>query len=96
MFLSPLHEQELSYRTPKPIEKPLKDATMSKWLEALDDHLMKVRGVNTYPLAYVKREDATVPNHAMDPSTGYSNIDMEMTSRAQHDQYVYAANNRAL
>ena len=30
MSLSPLRDQELSYRTPTPIEKPLKDTTMSK------------------------------------------------------------------
>ena len=53
MSLSPLREQELSYGKTTAIEKPLKDATMSKWLEALDDHLMKVRGVNKCPLAYV-------------------------------------------
>ena len=37
MYLSPLREQEPLYHAPTLIEKLLKDTTMSKWLEALND-----------------------------------------------------------
>ena len=40
MSLAPLREQELVYKDPDSIEKPIKDATMAKWLEGLDDYLM--------------------------------------------------------
>ena len=49
MSLSPLRDLELSYPTLVNMEKPLKDATMSKWLESLDDFLLKVRGVRKCP-----------------------------------------------
>ena len=96
MSLSPLREQELVYKDPDPIEKPIKDATMAKWLEGLDNYLMILRGVNKCPLGYVKRDIVAVPEHADDPSIGYANMDEEMTARAPHDQYVYSADNRAL
>ena len=96
MSLAPLRELEQSYATLGDMEKPLTNTTMSKWLEALDDFLLKVRGVRKCPLAYVTREPATVPPHATDPTAGYSSIDMELISRAPHDLYVYPADNRAL
>ena len=96
MSLSPLRDLEKSYATLASMEKPTTNYSMSKWLEALDDFLLKVRGVQKCPLAYCTRESATVQAHATDPSTGYSSIDMEMISRAPHDLYVYAVDNRAL
>ena len=50
MSLAPLREQELVYKDPAAIEKPLKDTTMARWLEGLDDYLMILRGVNKCPL----------------------------------------------
>ena len=69
---------------------------MSKWLESLDDCLLKCRGVNKCPLAYVARSQVAVKTHVMDPATDYENIYQEMTSRAPHDQYVYGADNKTL
>ena len=40
MSLAPLRERELVYKDPVAIEKPLKDTTMAKWLEGLDDYLI--------------------------------------------------------
>ena len=85
MSLAPLREQELVYTYPIAIVKPLKDTTMAKWLEGLDDYLMILRGVNKCPLGYVKRDTVSVTAHADDPSIGYVNIDEEMTARAPHD-----------
>ena len=96
MSLAPLREQELVYKDPAAIEKPLKDTTMARWLEGLDDYLMILRGVNKCPLGYVKRESVSVTAHLDDPSSGYTNIDEEMTARAPHDQFVYGADNKAL
>ena len=44
-FLSPLCEQEKAYSTNNSADKLKKDTSMHKWIEILDDHLMKVRGV---------------------------------------------------
>ena len=52
---------------------------MSKCLESLDDYLLKCRGVNKCPLAYVVRSQVAVKPHAMDPAIDYENIDQEMT-----------------
>ena len=96
MSLAPLRELELAYSDPTPIDKPLKDTPMPKWLESLDDYLLKRRGVNKTPLAYVKRESVAVLGHADDPSTGYANVDEEMIARAPHDLYVFGADSKSL
>ena len=57
---------------------------------------MIVRGVNKCPLGYVKRDLVVVTAHEDDPSTGYANIDEEMTARAPRNQFVYGVDNRAL
>ena len=44
--LDPLQEQELPYSDPQTINKPLKDTYMSKWIESLDEYLLKCWGVN--------------------------------------------------
>ena len=67
---------------------------MYKWIESLDDYLLKCRGVNKCPLAYVARSQVAVKPHAMDPAIDYENFDQEMTSRTPHDQYVYGADNK--
>ena len=46
MSIAPIREQELAYREPRSIDKSLRDTYMSKWLESLDDYLLKCRGVN--------------------------------------------------
>ena len=84
------------YVDPLPVDKPLKDTRIPKWLNTLDDHLRKIRGVNQVPLAYVTRVDVAVRPHTDDPTADYPNIDSEMTARAPHDQYVYVTNNRTL
>ena len=61
---------------------------MSKWLELLYEYLLKLRGVNKYPLAYVARAQVAVKPYATDTATEYENVDQEMTSWAPHDQYV--------
>ena len=96
MSLAPLQEQELAYSKPRSIDKPLRDTSISKWLESLYDYLIKSRGVNKFPLAYVVRYQVAVKPHAMDPATDYENIDQEITSRSPHDQYVYGADNKNL
>ena len=44
---------------------------MSKWLELLEDYLLKCRGVNKCPLVYVARSQVVVKPLAMDPATDY-------------------------
>ena len=75
MSLAPLREQELAYSDPKSIYKPLKDTFMSKWFELLYDYILKCRGVNKCPLAYVARAQVSVKTHAADPATEYENVD---------------------
>ena len=53
---------------------------MSKWIESLDEYLLKYGGVNKCPLAYVAIYQVAVKPHAMDPATDYENVDQEMTS----------------
>ena len=96
MYLDLLQEQDLAYSKPRAIYKPLRDTSMSKWLESLDDYLLKCRGANKCPLAYVARYQVAVKPHAMDPAADYENIDKEMTSRSPHDQFVYGADNKTL
>ena len=91
-----LREQDLDYRKPRSIYKPLRDTSMSKWLESLDDYLLKCRGVNKCPLAYVARSQVAVKTHAMDPAIDDENFDQEITSQGPHDQYVYGADNKTL
>ena len=55
MPLAPLQEQELAYSKPQAIYKRLRDTSMPKWLESLDDYLLKCWGVNKCSLAYVAR-----------------------------------------
>ena len=69
---------------------------MYKWLESLDDYLLKFRGVNNPPLEYVARSKVAVKPHAMDPATDYENADQEMTSRSPQYQYLYGAYNKTL
>ena len=83
--LAPLREQDLDYSEPRPIDKPLRETSMSKWVESLDDYLLKCRGVNKCPLEYVARSQVVVKPHAIDPATDYENVDQEITSRAPHE-----------
>ena len=46
MSLDPLREQEIAYSDPQVIDMPLKDTSLSKWIESLDDYLLKCREVN--------------------------------------------------
>ena len=46
MSISTLREQELAYSDPQALDNPLKDIFMSKWLESLDECLLKFQGVN--------------------------------------------------
>ena len=69
---------------------------MSKWLESLNDYLLKCWEVNKSPLAYAARSQVVVKPHAMDPANDYENVDQEMNSRAPHDQFVYGADNKTL
>ena len=75
MSLAPLQEQDLAYSEQRAIDKPLRDTSMSKWFESLDDYLLKCRGVNKCPLAYVARFQVEVKPHTMDPATNYENVD---------------------
>ena len=71
MSLAPLREQELAYSEPRAIDNPLRDTYMSNWLNSLYDYLLKCRGVNKFPLAYVTRSQVAVKPHAMDPAADY-------------------------
>ena len=70
----------MAYSEPQEIDKPLRDTSMSKWLESLYDYLLKFRGANKSPLAYVTRSQVAVKQHAMEPTADYDNVDQEMTS----------------
>ena len=91
MSLASLWEQELAYSKPREI-----DTYMSKWLDSIDDYLLKCRLVNKCPLAYVAIFQVVVKPHTMDPAASYKNVNQEMTSRAPHDQFVYGAYNKTL
>ena len=67
---------------------------MSKWLESLDDYLLKFRGVNKFPLAYVAMSHVAVKPHAMNPTIDDEIVNKKMTSLAPHDQYVYGVDNK--
>ena len=41
----------------------------------LDDYLLKCRGLNKCPLAYVAIAQVAVKPHATDPATDYENVD---------------------
>ena len=71
MSIAPLWKQELSYSDPQVIYNPLKDTSMSKWLQSLYEYLLKFRGVNKCPLAYVARAQVEVKPHATYPTTEY-------------------------
>ena len=86
----------MAYSNPQEIYKPLRDTSMSKWLESLDDYLLKCRGANRPPLAYVEISQVAVKPHARDTATDHEYFYQEMTSRAPHDQYVYGADNKTL
>ena len=73
--LSPLREQELAYRKPRAIDNPLRDTYMSKWIESLDDYLLKCRGANKCPLVYLARSQVAFKPHVMYPATDYENVD---------------------
>ena len=75
MYLAPLQEQDLFYREPQEIYKPLKYTLMSKWLESLDAYLLKCQEANKCSLAYVARSKVSVKPHATDPATDYENVD---------------------
>ena len=75
MSLAPLREQEMAYRELQAIYKPLRDTSVSKWIESLYEYLLKCRGVNNPPLAYVARSQVAVKPHAMDPATDDENFD---------------------
>ena len=49
MYLAPLRQQELAYSDPQATDNPLKDKSMSKRLDSLDDHLLKCRERITPP-----------------------------------------------
>ena len=69
---------------------------MSKWIESLDDYLLKCRGVNKCHLAYVAISKMAVKPHEMDPAIDIENVDQEMMSQAPHDQYVYGVDNKTI
>ena len=94
--LAAIPEQELSYNEPQAIYNPLKDTLMSKWLESIDDYLLKFWGVNKCPLSYVARTQISVKPHATDPDTDYEEVDQEMTPQSPHDQCIYCAENKTL
>ena len=94
--LAAIPEQELSYNEPQAIYNPLKDTLMSKWLESIDDYLLKFWGVNKCPLSYVARTQISVKPHATDPDTNYEKVDQEMTPQAPHVQCIYCAENKTL
>ena len=73
--LSPIREQDLACSEPQSIDNPLRDTSMSKWLESLDDYILNFWGVNKFPLAYVAISQVAVKPHATDPATDYENVD---------------------
>ena len=73
--LATLLEQELACSETRAIDKTLMETYMSKWLESLDDYLLKCQGVNKWPLIYVARSQVAVKPHAMDPAIDYENVD---------------------
>ena len=60
---------------PQSIENPLRDTSMSKWIESLDYCLLKFWEVNKPHLAYVAISQVAVKPHATDPATDYESFD---------------------
>ena len=60
-------------------------------LENLDEYLLRKRGEQGCPLAYVVRETAALP--AVDPGFGLPTYDAEMIARAPHTGIHYPADN---
>ena len=50
---------------------------MTKWLESLYDYLLRCRGVNKCPLAYILIYQVAVKPHAIDPAIHNENVDQE-------------------
>ena len=50
---------------------------MTKWLESLDDCLLKCLGVNKCTLARIARSEVAVKPHAMDTAVDYENVHQE-------------------
>jgi hypothetical protein len=55
-----------------------------KTMDALQDHFSTMLGATKAPLAYVIRDEATVPAEADDPSTNYATPEEEMIRRMPH------------
>ena len=74
MSFAPLREQDLAFSEPQSIDNPLRDTSMYKWFESLDDYILKFWGVNIFPLAYVAISQVAVKPHATDPATDYESF----------------------
>ena len=58
---------------------------MSKWLESLDEYILKFRGVNKCPLVYIARSQVAVKPHAMDPAIDFENVDQETRANMERN-----------
>ena len=70
----------------KPEEKPKIDhKDWFKTLEAIKEYLAQCPGLTKIPLAYVIRDDESVPDAAEHPSANYTSHQHEMIRRAPHN-----------
>jgi hypothetical protein len=63
-------------------------------LEDLDDYLLRKRGENGLPLAYVVRAEVDLPDPGDDPGFGMPDYLQEMVRRGEHGTIAYNNDNR--
>ena len=84
------------------VPKITKALPIIKWTQAFADHLHRVIGVRTIPLAYVIREEVVVPNPAPALLAGqphsemHGSIEAELVARASHTHALYRDDNSSV
>lgn len=94
---------EDEYSAPDPIAQVSKKLTIMKWVELLEEHLRKVRGVRKIPLSYLIRTahvatptTAFPAGHLMPFGTEYESFHDEMIECASHTHSTYKSDNETL
>ena len=95
-----LRNIEDAHEEPEEMPKLLKSSNSAilAFIEEFPEKLVSITGVGGRPLAYVIREDATVPDLATDPMYGhpdsvYESIREEVIRRAAHTGSIFKADN---
>ena len=94
---------EKEYNSPDPIATVTKKLTIMKWVELLEEHVRKVRGVRKIPLSYLIRTahvaQPVTPfpaGHYMPYGAEYESFHDEMIECASHTHPTYKPDNETL